>query len=545
MKKQISLSILLILILLTGTAQDRKGFGLFTDRDVYVSGETLLAKVYTPADNPSRIVYLDIVSPYGTRIYGVSLQVNDNQANGFLQLPDSLRSGTYLLRSYFKNTAEKSKIIREIWVSNRFDPESSGEKTTQMNRLSGLEKYKDLPTAQIVIDQVEAIYKTPATIEAKIKLDEMLLKELDGNMMVCVAQTEPDFIPASFAWSSDRTQNGLTENKGIIISGTVTDKGTVLPAAGITVCLTIPDSIPGFQYYQTKSDGRFYFTVNNYYGAIQAVIQCFGPEYSGSQRLKIKLDDLLAAPDKLTELTPAPVSESFKNNIAQKVDAVTFQKIFNENNLKLLSPPERKHDAYPYYGKPTNTVNPHLFIDLPDFNEISKELLPGVKFRNYNNEPTMKVINNAMRLFFEDQPLVLIDGIPIRDLNVIKNMGTADIKRIDICQSERFYGDLRFPGVVAIYTTKNDYSFLPESDQLIRLKLETIQIPASLPEPGKQESSIPDLRQVIYWNPALSPSGVITVQCATSSIVGPFKLVIRGKLKNGTTVFAEKQFEVK
>jgi len=27
--------------------------------------------------------------------------------------------------------------------------------------------------------------------------------------------------------------------------------------------------------------------------------------------------------------------------------------------------------------------------------------------------------------------------------------------------------------------------------------------------------------------------------------VGQFKLVIRGKLKNGTTVFAEKQFEVK
>jgi len=35
------------------------------------------------------------------------------------------------------------------------------------------------------------------------------------------------------------------------------------------------------------------------------------------------------------------------------------------------------------------------------------------------------------------------------------------------------------------------------------------------------------------------------VNCTTSSIVGQFKLVIRGKLKDGTTVFAEKQFEVK
>jgi hypothetical protein len=186
-----------------------------------------------------------------------------------------------------------------------------------------------------------------------------------------------------------------------------------------------------------------------------------------------------------------------------------------------------------------------LFIDLPNFNEVSKELLPGVKFRNYNNEPTMKVINSASRLYFDDQPLVLIDGIPIRDLNMIKDMGTADIKRVDICQSERFYGDLRFPGVVAIYTTKVDYSQLPESDQLVRINLETIQVPVTLAQPGNPESTVPDLRQVIYWNPSIVPSGNLSVNCTTSSIVGQFKLVIRGKLKNGTTVFAEKQFEVK
>ena len=140
MKKQISLSILLILILLSGNAQEKRGFGLFTDRDVYVSGETLLAKVYAPADNPSSIVYLDLVSPYGIRICGVSLQVSNNQADGFLQLPDSLHTGTYLLRTYFKNTGGKRKVIREIWISNRFDPEDSGEKTYQMNRLTGMDK---------------------------------------------------------------------------------------------------------------------------------------------------------------------------------------------------------------------------------------------------------------------------------------------------------------------------------------------------------------------------------------------------------------------
>ncbi|MDP3435153.1 MAG: hypothetical protein Q8T04_19615, partial [Bacteroidota bacterium] len=172
-------------------------------------------------------------------------------------------------------------------------------------------------------------------------------------------------------------------------------------------------------------------------------------------------------------------------------------------------------------------------------------LLPGVKFRNYNNEPTLHVINNNMHNYFSDNPLILIDGIPIRDLNVIKDMGTTDIDRIEICQYERYYGDLRFPGVVAIYTTKADYSLLPTSDQLIRMDLETIQLKAITAENVISESNIPDLRQLIYWNPLAEPKSTIFIKCNTSAIAGQFKLIVRGRLKNGTLIFAEKQFEVK
>jgi len=127
----------------------------------------LLAKVYTPVDNPSHIVYMDLVNPYGTRICGVSLQVSNNQADGFLQLPDSLHSGTYLLRTYFKNTGGKSKVIREIWISNRFD---GLEKTYQMNRLAGLEKCQDHSTSQIEINHLESEYHTPGRLRLRSRL---------------------------------------------------------------------------------------------------------------------------------------------------------------------------------------------------------------------------------------------------------------------------------------------------------------------------------------------------------------------------------------
>ncbi|NEW85240.1 MAG: hypothetical protein GZ094_23145 [Mariniphaga sp.] len=54
-------------------------------------------------------------------------------------------------------------------------------------------------------------------------------------------------------------------------------------------------------------------------------------------------------------------------------------------------------------------------------------------------------------------------------------MGTKDIDKVEICQNERFYGDLIFPRVVAIYTSKADYTRVPEASDLIKLNLEVIQ----------------------------------------------------------------------
>jgi len=86
MKQRIIL-ILLVIATISGNSQNKTGFGFFTDRDVYVSGETLLAKIYNPTDNLSRIVYMDLVNQSGTRISGVSLEIKNNEASGFLQLP--------------------------------------------------------------------------------------------------------------------------------------------------------------------------------------------------------------------------------------------------------------------------------------------------------------------------------------------------------------------------------------------------------------------------------------------------------------------------
>ncbi len=540
--RKVSLNGMFLMVLtITGICQEKPEFGFFTDRDVYVAGEPVMTKMFLPDGNPSTIVHLDLVNQSGKRISDASLEIKNNQADGYFQLPDSLSSGTYFLRAYLRNNADECRMIREIWIVNRFD---GLEKTKEIRNVQNVKQLQVQKSDEIKLDGLGNEVKSNSEIQVQVQFNQALLKKLEGNALISVAQVVPSYESSTFRLGKANVQAGLTESKGIIYTGTVTNKNTSEPASGVTVYLTIPDSIPEFQYYITGDDGRFYFLIGNYYGNIQAVIQCFAN--NPMQKLKIVQDESYAAIDTMPELSSSPITEEFKTYIQNDIDAVTFQKIFKQATLdKLPAPTKKITNNYPYYGIPTNVVDPQLFIDLPNFNDISKELLPGVKFRNNNNEPSMQVLDSHTRYFFDEQPLILLDGIPIRDLNVIKDMGTTDIDRIDICQNERFFGDLRFPGVVAIYSNHADYSKIPENEQIIILKTEAKQIPVQLAEPNISEPSVPDLRRTLYWNAVAEPKKNITVKFVTSNLQGIFKMIVRGKTSDGSMIFAEKQFEVK
>jgi hypothetical protein len=527
-------------ITLIGKAQEKDGFGLFTDRDVYVSGETLLAQIYHPDNDQSKIVYLDLVNPFGKRVTGVSIEMKNNQANGILFLPDSLSTGSYLLRAYLKNTKVKVQIIRNIWISNRFN---GLEKTSEISFIPGRKNTVKNENGQIKIENLAEVITTNTDASVTIKFDKTILDQIDGPVLVSVAQTNPTFRATSFAWDSPSAEKGITEKKGLILSGTITDKEDQSRVAGATVYMTIPDTIPEFQYYQTQRYGRFYFLLKEYYGPVHAFVQCFGK--NPFQRLKINMDEFSAGTDSLTLFDHLPVTDEFKDATTRYIEVVTFQKIFKQSTITESALYKRATPAYPFYGKATHTVDPHLFIDLPDFWEISKELLSGVKFRNYNNEPTLQVFNPINNSYFEETPLTLIDGIPVNDLNIIKKMGTKDIKLIEVCEGERFFGNIRFPGVVAIYTTDADYSKIKETDQFINLNVEALQPPVSVSTPPKMPDHIPDLRQVLLWKPGIKPDETVQISFRTSAILGKYQLMVTGRLKNGSIISTEKQFEIR
>ncbi|MCX6220549.1 MAG: hypothetical protein NTZ69_06135, partial [Bacteroidia bacterium] len=447
----------------------------------------------------------------------------------------SLKTGTYLLA--VSNRINPNITFKELFVCNRFTGLS--ESATVLAS-SGIVPYNDKQVA-VQTEGLEKNYNTRSTAKITLKLVPEMLSLVKDNLMVSVAETTQGVNSISFCKALKAKNSQMTEKEGVVLDGSLKDLASGAPFNNGCVFLSVPDSVPVLQYFFTGEDGRFHFQLDDYQGRIPVVVQGFDP---AKKRLVKVIPDRRDSPDCLPTFEARTVPDEIQRGVKSAMDATTLRKIFGFQEVIVPLSLSQKERDYPFFGVPTETVRPILFIDLPDFTEVSRELLLGVKFRAYNRIPTMQIFNSATQNYFNDPPLVLLNGIPVQDLNVIKKMGSKDIDRIEICRRERFYGDLAFPGVVAIYSSKQVNKFLPESDELIKLNLDALQPVGYLNKVKEHIQNEPDLRKVLLWEPGIKPRETITLDFETSDIKGSYKVVVRGITRDGEVIYNEQFFEV-
>lgn len=520
-----------------GKAQHADFMNLFTDRDHYISGETIFLKIFAQETATNGIVHIDLVNPEGRIITGISKKTIEHQTDGFINLPDSLRTGTYLLCS--SSISKTAVTVKELFIFNRFTGITG---VSSLHRAADFEPINE-QLANLTIEGIQNSHKTRETVKFSLRLPTQTSESLVGDLMISLSEKSPGIEAQTFIQNVVPTVVPGIEKEGVLVDGTVIDVNTGKPCGNACIYLSVPDSVPKLQYYFTKEDGYFSFQLANYLGNIPVVIQAFDP--GKKKLLKIMLnhrDSLESIVPKFSDIT---VPTGLQSSISNDLDLAILRKVFNLQELTVRSPILDDKKEYPFYGIPGEIIHPEVFIELPDFTEISRELLPGVKFRAYNRIPTMQILNPLTQNYFSEQPLVLLNGVPVMDLNVIKNLGTKDIDRIELCRNERFYGNLGFQGVVSIYTQKKDLNLLQEADDLVKINLDALQPSSVLNVPkASLPTNEPDLRKVLLWEPRMKKAEIIHLEFITSDVKGNFLLTIRGKTKEGSIIHKDQIFEV-
>ena len=494
---------LLLLLLISNGVKAQEQIHLLPDRSYAVSGDTLWFSVFIFAENnsdKSQVVHVQLDDQEKNHILKVSVLCNGGFGEGYLPIPDSLSTGIYVLNpfSLLQKNSEKAIINQKfINVYNRFD---EGLNVIQIPNETKLKRYDQENGIKIKTDKES--YRKGEKVLVSYDIPQNELSQIQ-KIFITTGVADPiseqyilSYTPTPTA-TNEETPVLLVEKNGVLISGKVTDKNSGAPVSNAIVLFSIPDSIPFFDYCVSDEKGMFYYYLRNAVGKADLIFQAI-TKNNQDCRIEMINNYIEVQNDGIEDKILTLEEEKFTQGILQ---ASYFDKLFNGYKItgsEYFSKPMQFE--YPFYGQPTKTYDPNLFVDLPNFQEISREILYGVQYRERKDEITIRLQNYGDNTIFNGEPLRLLDGIPVFDNNVFKPMETADIKKVDVVFYERFYGDLSFQGILSVYTKNRSLDWVDRDPKIGHFKYNCIQPFKNIEFSNRKASdiNIPNFNKVLY-----------------------------------------------
>jgi hypothetical protein len=191
------------------------------------------------------------------------------------------------------------------------------------------------------------------------------------------------------------------------------------------------------------------------------------------------------------------------------------------------------------------------YIRLPVMQEVFFELIPGVKFRSKKSGYEMRIINPHNNIYYEESPLVMIDGVCIDDLTLLANIDPETVEKIDVVKTTYLVGNFKLYGIVNVITRAGNFKGLTLPDYAAKLTYRVIDPEVTFYSPDYSESAkkvsrIPDLRNTLFWNPSLKPGkdGKVRIGFWTSDVAADYVIKIQGIDASGRPVSYKQAIKV-
>ncbi len=337
------------------------------------------------------------------------------------------------------------------------------------------------------------------------------------------------------------------EDEGILISGKLlTLQGQ--PIADERVILSVTGKNLWFQYDYTKADGSFNLLIERVFGEKEVVIQA--PELKDEYQIVLEEERKSVQPTgRLPTLTlDTQTLEEFIQKCRQRERINNTYNFYRQDSVANSSNKKRQEAPFRFYGVPNVELYLEDFIDLPNMEEVCRELLPGVQLKIKGDEYNFNVFDVRTRTFLPNEPELFVDGVLVYDKSQIVGLLPESIEKIETVNRRTFYGDFRFDGVISIFTTAGNMyeSMLPPA--ALKTSLSFYNQPELFPliDHQEEEIRIPDLQTLIYWNPDVKfdAAGKLTLAYHHSDETGTFEIVVEGITPDGIPFSQKVEYEV-
>ena len=339
----------------------------------------------------------------------------------------------------------------------------------------------------------------------------------------------------------------IPEMEGHLIKGKVSNKGNGSPAKNISTFLSIPGEHYQFANSTSDSSGSTIYSLHKFYGRNSIIAQT---NRTIDSNYRIDMESPFSDQWNNTEKPVLQLSAEWNKELLQRSIAVQVENAYNPDEKRIYRS-FKTTDSLAFYGIPDKKYFLDDYTRFRTMEEVMREYVSDVLVRQQTDHFSFKIWNTKFNTYFDDNPLVLIDGLPVFDINKIIAFDPLKVKKIEVVSKKYYLGSSINEGIISYSTYKGDLGSFELDPSSIVIEYEGLQKQREFYSPlyendDQKKSRLPDFRNVLTWMPDIKTdaAGKTKLSFYTSDIKGRFIAIIQGITKDGLAGSTTLHFDV-
>ncbi len=530
---------------------------LNTDRNLYLNGETIWFKAICQntgseaKDFTSNILYVELFNDSQKAIAKYKFKISNNVVNGAFQIPEEFISGHYQLRAY-------TQYLKNYSIDYFFN-----SIITIVNPEIPLTKNNSLPIDSITVSEEAPEYPEKYnTIRVQTNKESFTQREMvnlrismdnnawvnENSLSVSVIKKgtyKSPYLPGKLPIS--QTNQKISENlvwvpdiRNTNISGIAIDKENNTPKANVPIFLSVFKNNPQIHITNTKQNGEFIFSINNLENRANIFLT---PSNNLTENtiLKINYDFSTTYPQNINK--PLYYSDDWKLLITEMYINHQATTIFRTN----IPVKVKGFSDYPMnLPKPETQIIMAEYINTPTLKMVIDEILPNCILRRKDGQYRL-VVFDAKKTNYYENPLILIDNIPVFNVNKLLEISPANIEKIEINYSPFMLGGKTIESVVKFTTNTDNFAEMEMPVGSTFLEYQTVSPAYNFKsmvynKAVTRSKRLADFRTTLYWEPDVNINSPISFY--TSDHCSEYEVIVRGYTMDGTPCYGKTSFIV-
>ncbi|WP_157366948.1 hypothetical protein [Algoriphagus vanfongensis] len=490
----------------------------FTDEKIWINASSLVAG----GASESQVIYAELLDSKNRSWALSKMPLENGHTLNFLQLTEKIPSGNYLLR-----------VFTRISANQQLGDGVQQQLITVLNPSLPPRSTSEGKPVFALPSQSNSILENNYTTEEEVSVN----LNVSGETKLSIAAWNPYLEGVKTQFTSQEIYDSkkdvvlLPELFGHIVHAKVAEVDTTR-----TYFLSAHGEKSALFTDRPDVQGNLYFDLGG---------------FRHWDHLLIQVEDGSTIPD-LEMVSPAPKT-TFKSSFQipelqiHPEDAAFLRELKIASALEPYYNQEYRNDSVPVVtGFVADQV--YLMDDYTRFETVEtvvKEYVPGVAIRRKEKEKEFRVLNQPQNFMFEENPLMMVDALPVFDSDLLAGFNPKYFKKLEVLNREFYLNDRNYAGVISFSSYENNFGLFPVPDQVLYLDYSGVNpfitFQHGFAKAAVQNERIPDFRSVLFWDKVPSRS---SFTFSTSKMKGLYEVRILTTDDSGQKKLTKEYFRV-